>query len=176
MSKKIAIGTKNPAKIKAVEIGFTTIWPNETFEFMGLEVESGVPAQPMSDAESIQGARNRARKAQEELGADYGVGLEGGLQEIAGLWFDCGWCVIVNEASEEGIASSAKIPVPEKMMQHIREGEELGQVLQRFTDIENIKQKEGHFGIMTDNAITRTDGYVHGVILALSRFLHPELF
>lgn len=176
MSSKVAIGTKNPAKIKAVEIAFRKLWPDSQFEFVALDVASGISAQPMTDAESITGARNRALAAIKAISADYGVGLEGGIQDVNGLYFDSGWCVVVDKSGVEGVASSAKIPVPEKMMEYVSRGEELGLVLERFSQVENIKQKEGHFGLMTDNAITRTEGYVHGIILALSRFLHPELF
>jgi len=40
----------------------------------------------------------------------------------------------------------------------------------------NSKQGEGHFGLMTKNVITRSDGYMQGVVMALSRFVHPHLF
>lgn len=138
--QKVAIGTLNPAKIKAVEVGFKQIFPKIDWEYIPVEVESGVSKQPLTDAESISGARNRAKQALQKIKANYGVGIEGGIQAVGDLWFDCGWFVIVNQKGEEGVAASAKIPVPEKMMTHIRKGEELGLVLQRFTTIENIKQ------------------------------------
>lgn len=63
-----------------------------------------------------------------------------------------------------------------RMMKLIREGMELGEANDRLFGRTNSKQAEGHFGLMTKNAITRLDGYRDGVIVALSRFLHPHLF
>ena len=57
---------------------------------------------PMSDAESLQGATNRATAAQIMRNADFGVGLEGGVQpEAHGLTLH-GWVVIVDAAGKQG--------------------------------------------------------------------------
>jgi inosine/xanthosine triphosphatase len=130
----------------------------------------------MSDKESITGARNRAKKALESLGADYGVGLEGGLQEIEGNWFDAGWIVVVDKEGNEGIGSTIRMMTPEKMMDLIKQGMELGHVNDKLFGLENSKHGDGHFGLMTNGAITRTDGYRDGVIAALARFIKPEVF
>jgi inosine/xanthosine triphosphatase len=173
----IAIGTKNPAKIKAVELGFKRMFPDETISVNSYDVASGVSSQPMSDAECVTGAKNRAQNAlNQDPDADYGVGLEGGIDQVGDEWYDCGWCAIVSKTGEIGVASSARIPTPEKIMQHIRKGEELGNIIDVLFNRNNVKQAEGHFGLMTNNAVTRTDGYVHAVCLAFSRFLHPEIF
>ncbi len=65
---------------------------------------------------------------------------------------------------------------PKKMMKFVKKGLELGEVDDLFFKLKNSKQKEGHFGIMTKNIITRKDGYLQGAISALTRFIHPELF
>jgi inosine/xanthosine triphosphatase len=174
--RKVAVGSTNPVKIEAVRRAFETIWPGESWEVVGVEVESGVSDQPMRDIESVQGARNRARRALRALDADWGVGLEGGLQEVAGKWFDCGWIVVIDQEGREGIGSTARIETPPKMMALIRQGMELGEVNDVVFGGHNTKQAEGHFGLMTNNAITRTAGYRDGVIMALARFIHPHLF
>ena len=68
------------------------------------------------------------------------------------------------------------MPVPPKMMKHIHQGTELGLVIDIVLKTKNAKHNIGHFGIMTKNAITRISGYRDGVIAALSRFVHPDLF
>ena len=78
---KVAIGSKNPVKIEAVKEAFGKVWPDQDFEFIGIEVPSGVPDQPMSDEESIKGATTRANNALDRLNADFGIGLEGGSAE-----------------------------------------------------------------------------------------------
>jgi inosine/xanthosine triphosphatase len=111
----IAIGTKNPAKIKAVELGFKRMFPDETISVNSYDVASGVSSQPMSDAECVTGAKNRAQNAlNQDPDADYGVGLEGGIDQVGDEWYDCGWCAIVSKTGEIGVASSARIPTPEK--------------------------------------------------------------
>lgn len=173
---KVAIGSKNPVKIAAVKEAFEKIWPDKEFSFEGIEVASGVSDQPMSDEESIKGGTTRAQLAIEALNADFGVGLEGGLQEISGKWFDCGWIVVVDRQGGEGVGSSIKMITPPKMMELIHKGVELGHVNDIIFQKTNSKQGNGHFGHMTNDAITRQSGYRDGIISALAVFLHPELF
>jgi inosine/xanthosine triphosphatase len=137
---------------------------------------SGVSDQPMSDEESIRGATNRAKKARAKLNAEYGVGLEGGLHKIGKLWFDAGWIVIINQKGQIGYGSSVRANTPKKMINKVKKGMELGLVDDLFFNLKNSKQNEGHFGLITKNAITRTLGYRDGVIMALARFIHPDLF
>jgi inosine/xanthosine triphosphatase len=101
---KIAVGSENPTKIEAVKNAFTIVWPEESWDVTGHNVGSDISDQPMSDEESIQGAKNRARKALELTKADFGVGLEGGLQQIGEYWFDSGWIVVVNKEMRESAA------------------------------------------------------------------------
>lgn len=177
MHKTLIVGTLNPVKINAVKSAFETVWPDCLWQVQGVAVPSGVSNQPISPAEGLQGARNRAHRALESSSsADYGIGLEGGLEETDGLWFDCGWCVIVDREGKEGISTSARIPTPESMMKYIREGKELGEALDLMHNRTNIKQQEGHVGILTNTIVTRTDIYKDAAIIALGRFLHPELF
>jgi len=173
---KVAVGSKNPVKIEAVKQAFEKVFPEETWIVEGIEVNSGVASQPMSDKESITGARNRAKKALQKLKADYAVGLEGGVHEIEGKWFDSGWMVIVNKNGEEGVGSTIKMLVSEKIMQHIHGGKELGIANDIVFKTRDSKHGDGHFGLMTKNAITRTSGYRDGVISALSRFVQPDIF
>ncbi len=84
--------------------------------------------------------------------------------------------VVVDKKGREGIASSVRIHTPAKMIKLIKLGKELGDVDDILFNKKNSKQAEGHFGLMTNNAITRKKGYVDGVIIALSRFLHPRLY
>jgi inosine/xanthosine triphosphatase len=174
--KSISVGTKNPAKIKAVKDGFSRVWPEFAWEITGIDVSSGVSAQPMTDEETIQGALNRAYRSIEKQPASYGVGVEGGLHLIGNFWFDCGWIVVVDQFGQEGIGSTARIITPSSMIEKIKAGQELGYVVDEFFGTKNAKQGDGHFGLMTNGAITRTSGYADGVVMALARFLHPHLF
>lgn len=173
---KIAVGSQNPVKINAVKRAFKLVWPKNKFEVIGVKVPSGVSDQPMSDKESIKGAKARAIRSMKEIKADFGVGLEGGLQSIGKLWFDCGWAVVIDRHGKEGIGSSARMLTPEKIMKLIRKGKELGEANDILFKTKFSKQAQGHFGLMTNSIVTRTDAYVDSFVFALSRFLHPKLF
>lgn len=173
---KVAVGSKNPIKIEATRKAFESVFPGEMIECVGFDVKSGVSNQPMSDEESIKGARNRAILAQELGNADFGVGLEGGLQKISGEWFDCGWMVIVDRDGKEGIGSTVKMHTPPKLMDLVEKGIELGIANDMIFKTKNSKQNEGHFGLMTNGLITRKSGYRDGIIATLISFIHPELY
>lgn len=173
---KVVVGSTNPVKIEAVKQAFDKVFPEKKWQVVGIEVLSGVPNQPMSDLESIKGARNRAKNALKKVKADFGVGLEGGLQQVGKCWFDCGWIVVLDKKGTEGIGSTIKMETPKKLMELIKKGMELGEANDVLFRTVNSKQAEGHFGLMTKNAITRTSGYKSGVIAALSHFVHPKLF
>ena len=175
--RKIAVGSKNPVKREAVLQAFYLVWPDEEWIVEPVEVSSGVSAQPMSDEESIDGARQRARAALAACpAAHYGVGLEGGLHKIGGYYFDSGWAVVVARDGGEGVGSTAKIMTPPAIARLIEQGMELGEANDSVFGAINSKQSQGHFGLMTKGVITRAAAYRDGVIVALSRFLHPHLF
>ncbi len=58
--KKIIVASKNPVKINATKVAFEKVFPQETFEVIGMQVPSFVSDQPMSDEETLEGAINRA--------------------------------------------------------------------------------------------------------------------
>lgn len=173
---KIAVGSENPVKINAVSHAFALVWPKKKFKVIGVKVASGVSDQPMSDEESIKGAVARAKKSLKIGKADYGVGLEGGIHQIGKRWFDCGWIVVTDKKGTIGIGSSARMETPQIMIKMIKKGMELGDVGDKLFNRKNSKQAEGHFGLMTDGVVTRKDGYTQAVVMALSRFIHPEVF
>merc|ERR1719461_1862880 len=133
----------------------------------------------MSTTESITGATNRARAALSAVPeADYGIGIEGGLEEVGGRWFTAGWVVAVHKAGGDsiGIGSSARIEVSVKVLKEIRSGKELGTVMDEFSGKSNVKQHAGMFGLLTNGAVSRTAGYEQAVCFALSRFCSPKYF
>lgn len=81
----IAVGSKNEAKLRAVSkacnkiSAMSTLSPwnsNDKVGIMGVNVESGVGDQPMSDSECIEGAITRAKNALEAIeNATYGFAI-----------------------------------------------------------------------------------------------------
>ncbi len=173
---KVVVGSTNPVKIEAVRTAFEMVWPEQTWDVTGIPAASGVAAQPMSDEECIIGARNRAREALAYSDAAYGVGLEGGLQRVAGKWLNGGWSVVIDSSGREGIGATIKMITPARMMAKVEQGMELGDVDDLFFQQQNSKQAQGHFGLFTRGLITRKRAYVDGVITALARFMQLDLF
>ena len=69
----VAIGSTNSAKVNAVK----NVAEKFGFSVVAQSVPSNVSNQPRSDAETIQGATNRARNVLEATKSDIGIGLEG---------------------------------------------------------------------------------------------------
>jgi non-canonical (house-cleaning) NTP pyrophosphatase len=66
--RRVAVGSANPVKLAAARAVLARVAPEA--EVVGVEVASGVPAQPWGDDETRRGALTRARRlhAGEELG------------------------------------------------------------------------------------------------------------
>lgn len=172
----ITVGSKNPVKIKATRKAFRKYWPGEKIVVEKVTVESGVANQPMSDEECIQGATTRAKAAQKKTCADFGVGLEGGVIKTAGCYFARAWIAVVDKEGNIGLGSSLSAPLGEKFIQLIYDGRELGEANDMITGRKNTKHKEGYFGLISNNLITRERGYTDGVLMALAKFKNPDLF
>jgi inosine/xanthosine triphosphatase len=173
--KKVIIASKNPVKINATKLAFEKIFPDDKFEFVGESAPSGVADQPMTDLETLQGAKNRAKHIMENVEGDYWVGIEGGLEEENGKLEAFAWVFICSK-SMEGWSRSATFTLPKEISELVRNGTELGIADDKFSNRVNSKQGNGTVGLVTNDVITRTLYYEQPVILALAPFLHLEWY
>lgn len=171
---KVAVGSKNPVKIAAVENVVKKVWPDATV--IGVEVNHGTNIQPSSSEEAISGATKRAELALKQAGADIGFGLEGNTDDFGHGMFLDGWVVVVDKNGKKGISNCGCLMLPEKIAAEVRKGKELGPVTDAFLGTHNIKQKEGTVGILTKGMVTRTKAFEHGVTYALAPFLNPHYY
>lgn len=169
---RIVVGSKNPVKVGAVAEAFKKYWPES--EVVGVEVSSGVNEQPMSEIETVRGAKNRAQRSIGE--ADYGVGIEGGVCEIEGKLFECAWVAVIDRGGKLGLAGGLYFELPEKIAAKIRAGGELGPLMDEFTGKTNVKQGSGAIGIFTKGELDRKAAYVQIVLSAMIKFVSPEWF
>jgi len=172
---KVAVGSQNPIKIEAVKSAFEKVFGE--CEVVGISVSSGVSDMPLSFEEMVKGAKNRAEKAVEKLGADFGVGLEGGFEdEIVGT-FLAGFVAMVDKNGIWGYGHGSGLLIPKKIVDRVRkEGKELGDVMDEIRGLKNTKQHEGCVGFFTNNLIPRKEAFERTVIYALSRFSKKEMF
>lgn len=166
---KIAVGSTNPVKVTAVQQIMAAAFPEATV--ISVDVPSGVSNMPMSDAECIAGAKNRAVAAQQQRDADLGVGLEGGVQATPEGLMLVGWVAIVDRNGRFGIGGAGRLPLPDPIAMRVLTGEELGPVLDELLDTHNIKQKGGAVGALTGELMLRSDAFALSVAYALGPFV-----
>jgi inosine/xanthosine triphosphatase len=172
----VITASRNPVKIQAVKTAFSQAFPRTTVEVEGLAAPSGVSDQPMSDEETLRGARNRVAYAKKQYPeADFWVGVEGGVQPIENRLDAFGWMVVQDKA-REGYARSASFFLPPAAVRAVRRGGELGPVMDELFDETNVKHKGGAVGLLTNGLVSREALYVQPLILALIPFLQKPLF
>lgn len=164
---QIVVASRNPAKLNAVKSAFAEIF-SQPLSIEGVDVESGVSEQPLSDSETLTGARTRVQnaiKARPE--ADYWVGLEAGIEGKHTF----AWMVICN-GQLTGESRSASLPLPTSVLTGIAEGKELGTVMDEQFGTHNIKQKGGAIALLTAGRLSRSAVYHQALILALTPFIN----
>ncbi len=166
---KIAIGSTNPVKIRAVKRVVRKIFPNA--EFVAREAPSGVPGQPRGDKQTRRGAVNRARAVRKAARADWGVGLEAGIIENEFGMMTCAWCAIVDRRGRVGIGGSTNMLLPDQVAARIKAGAELGEAMDTFANIRDVKYKMGAIGVLTRGLSNRQRAYEYVLTLAMARFL-----
>lgn len=172
----IIVASLNPVKIEATRQGFSRMFPHQTFEFQGVSVPSNVSDQPIGRDETLQGALNRAQNAaQQRPDADYTVGIEGGVGWEDDVLAVFAWLVVRSQNGQIGKAQTGTFYLPQEVAQLIRdEGLELGDADDRVFGQTNSKQANGSVGLLTDDALTRTDFYVQALMMALIPFKKPQ--
>ncbi len=173
----ICVGSKNPVKVEATELGFKEVFSNQIIHCVGIETNSDVSDQPMGNEETLLGARNRAKHAQTlNPTADFWVGVEGGNISYSESEMETmAWIYIISN-NQEGKARTAGFYLPQTTIDLINQGYELGHADEITFGIQNSKQKMGSSGLLTKNIIDRKRFYKDAVILALIPFINPELY
>ncbi len=173
---KIAIGSKNPVKIAATRQAFAAIWPEVEVEIFASDVPSGVSNMPLTSEESIKGAINRAKTVRVSLRPDYAVGIEAGLAKVGDGWFEDGWVAVIDQRGLIGLGGSPRVQIAPELVKAVRTGKEFGAATDAMFGTTDIKQSTGYVGILTNDVFTRTDMLCDAVIMALARFVRPEVF
>ncbi|GAB3792106.1 DUF84 family protein [Virgibacillus kimchii] len=155
----VTIGSLNPAKMNAVR----TVFPDK--EVKGIKVSSGVAAQPFSDEETKQGAINRARKCLEKFPSSMGIGLEGGVMFVGDQLFLCNWGALATPEDNLFTASGARILLPGEVAVRLRQGTELGDVMDSYAEKKAVRNNEGAVGIFTNDLVSRQAMFEHVVRL-----------
>jgi len=177
---RVLVGSTNPVKINAAKVAICQIFPQTDIECVGIHSPSGVPDQPMTELETRQGAINRVSYCQSlaesgEQSAQLFVAMEGGVDN-----FEHGPAtfayIVVATATQVSVGRSALLPLPSCVYRSLAAGEELGDVMDKLFNTENIKQQGGAIGLLTRGHATRESIYTQALILAMAPLLNPELY
>jgi inosine/xanthosine triphosphatase len=171
---EIAVGSTNPSKVGAVELGAEKYLPNVTV--LPADIESGVPDQPWGDEQTMQGAANRATSAIRALGSDMGIGLESGVMEgPGGRLFAISWAVATDQHGRIGVGASERFPLPAGVADRLRSGnEELGQVIdEMLPNTAGRASLVGAVNVVTGSRRDRLDLLTIAVIHALADLIEP---
>src|SRR5215467_11722924 len=170
----IVVASQNPVKMAATRRGFEKMFPGTIFHLHAVAASSGVRQQPLSDAETLQGARNRVQHAAQLMPqADYWVGIEGGVEERQGSMEAFAW-VVVYTPRLLGQSRTGTFSVPADVATLIRQGWALGPAVEELYGRAQVKHTTGAVGVLTEGVIDRVQLYEHAVVLALVAFKHPQ--
>jgi len=172
---RVIVASTNPVKIAAARGGLERVFPSANIHVTGISVPSGVADQPMSDEETLNGARQRMIAAQSaQPDADLWLGIEGGCADTEHGMACFAWVTVTN-GTHCGRARTGTFFLPDEVARLVRGGMELGEADDRVFGRSNSKQADGSVGLLTRGVIDRTAYYAHAVVLALMPFLHPDL-
>lgn len=174
---RVVVGSRNIPKRNATEASFKAAFPNEEIAVETVNAESGVCSHPISSEESLKGALNRAVNASKLVhNADYQVGIEGGLLVVADRAWEIGWIAVRHSSGKISTGLSAGMELGGKILKAVLGGEELSEILKNCYGIESAGNRNGFFGLGTNDLVTRQSAYEQGITFALAPFLHPEFY
>lgn len=176
---KIAVGSTNPVKVKAVQDMIPLYDLFVGAEIISVNVPSQVSEQPKSIGETVQGAKNRALAAFQ--GNDLGFGLESGLIEVPGTktgMMDCGVCAIY-DGEDYAIGISSAFECPPKVMELVHaEDLDLNQAFFRagLTKNPKVGSAEGAVGLLTKGRVTRLEYTKQSIVMAMIHLENAKFY
>ena len=184
----VAVGSTRRPKLNAVWEALAVIGPTleeALFDVVGVEVKSGVGHTPLTRAETMAGARQRAEalvKIAREKGEawKYFVGLEGGLEVFTESGqrrvFLQNWAY-VTDGLRGAFGQSGAIQIPDMLAKRVvDDGVELAAAIDEFAGARGIRDLQGAWGVLSKNLITRQDAFRTAVINAFAPFFNPQAY
>ena len=148
-------------------------------------VETNAPAMPLTDWQLMEGARERALAVRDSLHsrrleADIYVGLEGGFHSISigGEWhtFLRGWAY-ATDGEKSAFGGAPSISVPPEIVKNVVQGRrELGVVIDEVAGGRDIRSKQGAWGVLSRDLVTRSLSFELALIAAFAPFYNPKFY
>lgn len=148
-------------------------------------VEINAPAMPLTDWQLMEGARERALAVRDSLHsrrleADIYVGLEGGFHSISigGEWhtFLRGWAY-ATDGERGAFGGAPSISVPADIVKSVVQGRrELGVVIDEVSGGRDVRSKQGAWGVLSRDLVTRSMSFEVALIAAFAPFYNPKFY
>lgn len=156
---KFIVGSLNPVKIAAVRELVPEFPCLQGIDIEGVGAESGVSKQPLSLADIMRGARNRATVAWAMHDDVCGIGTESGIIQVphAG-WIDVTGCIMMaSNRSWSGLSWGFQVPAD--IMQHVFNGLDLSEAAKAagYTGKDKLGSSEGIIGVLTKGRVPRIE-------------------
>jgi inosine/xanthosine triphosphatase len=174
----IVVASTSPAKVDAVQAAIERIEKiDPAFRSATLRTFSAsdvAPAMPMTDRETLEGARARATSAARMAPAPFlAIGLEGGLSAEP-LVTLTSWAA-VTDGQRWGYGSGGRIVLPDSVVQQVRAGRELGDVIDEMAGA-RIRGTQGAWGWLTRDLVSRRHALLTATLAALAPFYNEQLY
>lgn len=153
-----------------------------------IKTESKVSNQPIGLKNIIDGAINRAYGSlnfiideKKKYYHIFGVGIEAGLVEIPYTktgFMDFQFCAIADETRKISLGSGIAFEYPKFVVDQILKDQkkEIGEIIGKLADNDNLKNEAGAISFLSKNVITRMEILTYAVICALFPFINVELY
>lgn len=173
---KLAIATRNPAKINAILFWIENcIYLDEKkIEIISESVDSEVNDMPKSLEENILWAKNRAKNLKKNwIKADFYIWMEWWTNIVWEKAFLFWVVYIENKKLEWHIWVSPMMEVPEKIKKRIYEKNEiLWDILWKVLNDKDASKKNWAFWAWSDDMLTRSDQFKLAFLCAISPFFN----
>jgi non-canonical (house-cleaning) NTP pyrophosphatase len=186
---RIALGSDRAAKVAALRSSVARIGSVDArwreAEVLARAVMINAPAMPLTDAQLMAGAHERALAVRELLAtegarAELYVGLEGGFHsvEFEGRWhtFLRGWAC-ATDGSKESFGISPSVVVPDSIARRVIEGGlELGLVIDEVANEQDVRSRQGAWGVLSRDLLTRAMSFEAALVAAFAPFYNARLY
>jgi inosine/xanthosine triphosphatase len=174
----VVIASLSPAKVDAVRRAverIATVDPSfSKASIRTLDVTGLSPRMPITDAETLEGARRRAATAARSAQPPFlAIGLEGGLSNdpITTL---TSWAA-VTDGERWGYGAGGRIVLPDAVIHEVKAGRELGDVIDEMAGAQ-IRGTRGAWGWLTRDLVGRRQALLTATLAALAPFYNRELY
>jgi len=189
----VAVGSTRGPKVEAVRRALAILkerlpgFVGDDLRMIARSVPSGTASTPLSSAQLMEGARTRAHGLFDVLSEEgtvpaLSIGLEGGLRSEIAEGGD--QPVVSLEAwayTTDGVhgffGSSGCVPLPDELARAVLEGgEDLGPAADAFYGQQDVAGRQGTFGILTAELVTREEAFVRALLHALAPFYNASAY